>query len=124
MAGKKILIADDEKDALLILEKNLRKSGYEVFAVAEGREVVNKCNSAQPDLILLDIAMPGMDGYSIAFKLRQLKAFENIPIIFMTAKELDYSGIQKRLDELGNCDFLPKPFPFAELLSKIKETIG
>jgi DNA-binding response OmpR family regulator len=124
MSRKKIIIADDTGDILETLEKKLRQLGYDVLALSEGKEVVNKCKFFNPDLIILDIVMPGMDGYSIAFALRDEKGFENVPIIFMTAKELDYPGIEKRLSEIGCCDFITKPSTFDELLGKIKEKIG
>ena len=124
MEQKKILIADDEQDVLDVLGKKITGSSYDVVTISDGREVIDGCKSAKPDLIILDIVMPGMDGYAVASMLRKERNLESTPIIFMTAKELEYSGIQKRLSDLGFCDFIAKPFGFEELLAKIKEKIG
>lgn len=123
MEQKKILIADDEQDILDVLGKRIVESNYDVVTISDGREVIDKCKSAKPDLIILDIVMPGMNGYAVASMLRKERNLAGIPIIFMTAKELEYSGIQKRLSDLGFCDFIAKPFTFEELLAKIKEKI-
>lgn len=124
MEQKKILIADDEPDVLNILEKRLKQRNYDVIAVSNGSEVIDVCKSRKPDLIILDIVMPGTDGYTIADILRKEKNLSQTPIIFMTAKELEFSGIQKRLLELGYSDFISKPSVFEQLLAKIKEKIG
>lgn len=123
MAEKKILIAEDEPEVLNILEKKFRARGYEVLAVANGEEAFNRCRAYNPDLLLLDIAMPKIDGYTLAQNFRKDKAFKETPIIFMTAKELEFSGIQKRLTELGNCDFITKPCIFEALLAKVSAII-
>jgi DNA-binding response OmpR family regulator len=124
MAGKKILIADDSTEILQVLEKKLRESGYEVLALSEGRDAVEKARLYLPDLIILDIVMPGWDGYTVASALRLEKNFEATPIIFMSAKDLEYPGIQKRLSQLDYCDFITKPCLFNELLDKVKQKIG
>lgn len=123
MEQKKILIADDEEDILDILEKKLKQQNYDILTVANGNEIIDMCKFYKPDLVLLDIIMPGIDGYTIAIKLRKEKEFSNTPIIFMTAKELEYSGIKKRLLDIDSTDFIAKPCSFAELLAKIKEKI-
>jgi DNA-binding response OmpR family regulator len=124
MRAKKILIVDDEQDILDVLEKKLKENGYDTLALSGGNEVLDKCKSFQPDLIILDIVLADIDGYSQAVSLRKDKSLENIPIIFMTAKELEYSGIEKRLIELDNCGFINKPCSFQDLLEKIKAIIG
>ena len=124
MEQKKILIADDETEVLEILEKRLKESGYALKAVSKGKDALDACKQEKFDLIVLDIAMPDMDGYTVAENLRQDKQLQNIPIIFLTGKELEYKGVQKRIEELGAYDFLIKPCTFEEILSKIKEAIG
>lgn len=121
---KKILIVDDEKDALEILDKKLRQNNYAVISAFNGQDAINLCKLNRPDLILLDIAMPDIDGYTVAATLRQDTLLKNIPIIFMTGKELEHRGIEKRISELGAYDYLTKPFSFQEVLAKIKEVIG
>jgi CheY-like chemotaxis protein len=68
--------------------------------------------------------MPDADGYLVASSLRQDQTLKKIPIIFMTGKELDYSGIMKRITALGLCDFIDKPCTFEDLLAKVKRIIG
>jgi DNA-binding response OmpR family regulator len=124
MAAKKILIADDEPDVLSILEKKLKQNDYDVLALSKGKEIIEKVKSFLPDLLILDIIMPDSDGYLVASALREDKALKKLPIIFMTGKELDYSGITKRISALGLCDFITKPCVFEDLLTKIKRITG
>jgi DNA-binding response OmpR family regulator len=123
MAQKKILIADDEPDILSILEKKFTQNDFYVLALSQGKEILDKARSFQPDLLILDIVMPDSDGYLVARALREDKALQKTPIIFMTGKELDYSGIMKRISGLGACDFIAKPATFEELLEKAKKLL-
>lgn len=124
MAGKRILIADDDPEILSVLEKRLRQKNYEVVALLSGKEAIDKCKSFNPDLVILDMLLRDTDGYSVASALRKNKTLESVPIIFVTGQELDYSVSQKNISELVNCDFLPKLGTFEDLLKKIKEKIG
>jgi CheY-like chemotaxis protein len=124
MALKKILIADDEPDVLAILEKKLKQNGYDVLALSKGKEIIARVNTFKPDLIISDIVMPDMDGYAVGITLRQDEVTKKTPIIFMTGKELEFSGMQKRAEALGACDIINKPCTFEELLVKVKEAIG
>ena len=124
MVEKKILIADDEEDIVNVLEKKFQASGYSVRTALKGRDAVEICKKDRPDLVLLDIAMPDMDGYSVAMALRGTNLLIDVPIIFMTGKELEQSGIEKRVSELNAYDFITKPCSFEDLLAKIKEIIG
>lgn len=124
MQQKKIVFADDEEDILNVLSGKLRKNNYFVIALARGKDVLENCRINKPDLILLDIAMPDIDGYAVASALREDKATKTIPIIFLTGKELRPQGILERVEQLGAYDFITKPFTFEELLEKIKEVIG
>lgn len=124
MAGKKVLIADDEQEILEILEKKLKQNGYEVIAFLKGNDALEAAKLHKPDLLILDIAIPGMDGYNVALALREDAALKSTPIIFMTAKELEYSGVEKRLSEVGYCDFISKPCVFEDLLAKVRELVG
>ncbi|MCX5708447.1 MAG: response regulator [Candidatus Omnitrophica bacterium] len=123
MPLKKILVADDEPDVLAILEKKLKQSGYDVLALSKGKEIIVKVKSFQPDLLILDIVMPDMDGYAVGITLRQDEATKKTPIIFMTGKELEFSGMQKRAEALGYCDIINKPCTFEELLVKVNAVL-
>jgi len=123
MAGKKILIADDDPRALDTLVKKLKELDFEVMAFSNGKEAIENCRIFNPDLILLDIVMPDVDGYTVVRTIRQDKGFENIPVIFITSQDLEYTFINKRIAEIGLCDFVNKLRSFDELLLKIKEKI-
>lgn len=121
---KKILIADDEKDALDILEKKLRQNKYYVTAVSSGKEVLKSAQLDKPDLMLLDIVLPDMDAYALVEALRKSDSLKEVPIIFITGKDLLPQGIEKRMSELGVCDYLTKPCSFEDILAKVKDIIG
>lgn len=123
MEQKKILIADDEQDILDILEKRFKQCNYDVMTVADGKKIIDICKFYKPDLVILDIIMPGIDDFTIADNLRKEKNISDTPIIFMTGKELEYDGVKKRLLDIGYTDFIFKPSAFEELLAKIKEKI-
>ncbi len=123
MAQKKILIADDEPDILNILAKKLKQNDFNVLALSKGKDILVKVKSFQPDLLILDIVMPDIDGYAVGLSLRNDAATKKTPIIFMTGKELEYSGMQKRAKELGYCDIVNKPCTFDELLERIEAVL-
>lgn len=113
--GYKILIVEDEKPIADILEYNLEKEGYDVQAVYRGDEAVDAAGDFMPDLILLDIMLPGIDGLSVC---RQVRQQMDCPIIMLTAKDAE---IDKVLGlELGADDYVTKPFSTRELLARIK----
>ncbi len=121
---KKILVVDDESDLREILRKKLEQNKFEVLTASGGEEALGICRLQKPDLVLLDIAMPGMDGYQACEKLKEDKLTRDIPVLFLTAKDLDPQGMNERLGSLGACGYLPKPSTFSELLDKIKEVLG
>jgi len=123
MAPKKILIADDEPDVLAVLQKKLTQNGFDVRALSNGKDIAASVKDFQPDLLILDIIMPGLDGYSVTVALRAEEETRTLPVIFMTGKELDYSGIQKRVEKLGYCDIITKPCTFEELLAKVNAAL-
>ena len=123
MPLKKILIADDEPDVLAILEKKLKQNDFNVLALSKGKEIIEKVKSFRPDLLILDIVMPDMDGYAVGITLRQDELTKRIPIIFMTGKELEYSGMQNRANDLGFCDVINKPCTFDELMVKVGNSL-
>lgn len=121
---KKILIADDEQEALDILEKKLKQNNYCVKAVTTAKGAIEAAKSDKPDLMLLDIVMPDMDGYTLVASLKEDRALREIPIIFITGKELLPQGIGERAKQYGDCDYIIKPCDFKDILAKIKEFIG
>ena len=119
MGKKKILIADDETDILKVLEKRLETAGYAVVAAENGNDAIRLAKSERPDLILLDINMPGMDGAEAKKILKDEPSTKKIPVIFLTAlitkKEEISSG-----HKIGDNFFIAKPYDYEELLRQIK----
>jgi len=119
---KKILLVDDDYDVLAVLEQRLSKAGYGVIKASSGQEAMEKLKIQIPDLILLDLILPDMDGGAIAQKIRQDPSTENIPIIFLTC--LFTKDDEKAEGHLmGNNFFVAKPYQHNELLKIIQEHI-
>jgi DNA-binding response OmpR family regulator len=119
--AKKILIVDDEPDMLEILRFRLEKNGYKIVTASSGEEGLKKAETAKPDLILLDILLPGMSGLEVARKLKKNKLTKNIPIIIVTAligKDVMSEGVKDGAEYL-----ISKPFDPAELLAEIKKVV-
>lgn len=114
---KKILIADDEPDILEIIQYNLQAEGFEVTTAKNGNEAIEKAKRVQPDLIILDIMMPGKTGLEVCNILRSQPAFKNTLIIFLTA--LSDEGTEIKGLETGADDYLTKPVSPKVLVSKV-----
>ncbi|WP_409290854.1 response regulator YycF [Peribacillus sp. SCS-37] len=115
---KKILVVDDEKPIADILQFNLKKEGYEVQCAYDGNDAVKMVEEIQPDLILLDIMLPGRDGMEVC---REVRKKHDIPIIMLTAKD---SEIDKVLGlELGADDYVTKPFSTREIIARVKANL-
>jgi two-component system response regulator VicR len=115
---KTILIVDDEKPIMDILVYNLKKEGYETLEAGDGQTAVNIALEQKPDLILLDIMLPGMDGLTVCKKIRNTL---NIPIIMLSAKDEEIDKILGL--ELGADDYITKPFSVRELMARIKANL-
>ena len=115
--AKKILIADDEPDILEIIQYNLQSEGYTVFTAKNGNEAIDLAKKYQPDLIILDIMMPGKNGIEVCNILRLQPAFNDTLIIFLTA--LSDEGTEIKGLETGADDFLTKPISPKVLVSKV-----
>jgi signal transduction histidine kinase len=114
----KILIADDVQANVLILSRLLQRDGYQILSAEDGITAYNMAISQMPDLILLDIIMPGMDGYEVCRALKEEKVTSEIPIIFVTART-DTNDKIKGLD-MGGVDYITKPFISAEVLARVR----
>ena len=119
---QKILIVDDEPRNLRLLEAILMPEGYETDSAENGRKAVDKALSFAPDLILLDVMMPEMDGYQACKAIRENQSIPYIPIIFLTAMEIDQKDIVHGLD-MGGDDYVKKPFVTVELISRIRAAL-
>lgn len=118
MEGKKILIVDDEPDILEILSYNLRKEGFVVETANNGEEGLKKAVQVMPDLIILDIMMPQMDGVEVCRNIRSQRIFDNTLVAFLTAREEDYSQIAAL--DVGGDDYITKPIKPRVLMSRVK----
>ncbi|HMQ48788.1 MAG TPA: response regulator transcription factor [Saprospiraceae bacterium] len=118
MNAAKILIVDDEPDILEFLKYNLEKEEYNVFTARNGMEGIKKAEEVLPDLIILDIMMPKMDGVEVCRYLRSKPEFDKTAITFLTAREEDYSQIAAL--DVGGDDYITKPIRPRVFLSRIK----
>ncbi len=115
---KKILAVDDEKHIVRLVQVNLERAGYAVVTANDGKEALQKVAEENPDLVVLDVMMPYMDGFEVLQNLRRNPATREIPVIMLTAKAQDadvFKGWQSGVD----C-YLTKPFNPMELLSFVK----
>jgi len=118
---KSILIADDETDMLDILDSRLTSEGFRVYKASSGDEAYSKARDISPDLILLDILMPGMDGLAVKSKLNEDSSVSSIPVIFLTCRD-DISDKLKGF-EFGIDDYVTKPFDYRELMARIDSAL-
>lgn len=119
---KKILIADDEHKILMSLEYSFRKIGYEVFIARDGTEVLELLKTITPDVILLDIMMPNLDGYSTLEQIKMMEDLTKTKVIFLSAKA-NPRDIEKGL-QLGADAYVTKPYSIKKLIQQIEEMLG
>ncbi|MDP1747112.1 MAG: response regulator transcription factor [Bacteroidota bacterium] len=117
-AEQKILLVDDEQDILEFLSYNLKKEGYSVFTANNGKEAITIAKKVTPDLIILDVMMPDMDGIETCRGLREIPELKNVMIAFLTARNEDYSQIAGF--DVGADDYINKPIKPRVLVSRIK----
>ena len=122
MANRKILLVDDEPSVLKMLSRRLQESHYDVVTASDGIQALDILPTIKPDLIISDIMMPNMDGYTFITKLRNQPALANIPVIILTAKDkmqdlFLFKGVK-------TCDYIVKPFETEELLQKIAQLLA
>jgi DNA-binding response OmpR family regulator len=122
MDKKKILIVDDEPDALFILQKELTARDYSVITANNGRDAISLVRSQHPDLIILDVAMPDMDGGQVAEKLQEGLSTKDIPIIFLTALFPKRKGEEQGRVVAGHV-FIAKPYDIDELVAQMEKLI-
>lgn len=122
MPRKKILLADDSNTALMMERTLLSKSAYDVVVARDGREAVRQAIDEAPDLIILDVVMPNMDGFQACRELRKLEATRAIPIIMVTTRG-EAHNVENGY-EAGCNDYVTKPINGPELVSKVRNLIG
>ena len=118
----RILVAEDEPYILSMLEFRLKSLGHEIIRAVDGREALEFATTENPDLVLLDVMMPVMDGLQVLRNIKSQEETKNIPVIMLTAKGQDkdiVTGI-----ETGAVDYVTKPFSFAELLARVNRALA
>ncbi len=121
MSSSKILVVDDEEDILELLRFNLSHEGFEVSCAGSGEQALEKVKTEPPDLILLDLMLPGLDGLEVARALKNQAATKEIPIVMLTAKG-EEADIVKGL-EIGADDYITKPFSRKVLTARIRAVL-
>ena len=121
-AQERILVVDDEADTIELLQTLLEGEGYAVDTAADGRVALDMVHTARPDLVLLDVMMPELDGLQVCDHLRFNPATRDVPIIFLTAKQ--DSVTKSRASILDAYAYIEKPFAPAELLAEIRNCLN
>jgi len=121
-AKERILVVDDEPDTVELLQALLEGEGYAVETALDGPSALERVKASPPDLILLDVMMPGMDGLEVCDRLRFDPATCDLPIIFLTAKEDPY--LRSRASILDVYAYIPKPFSPEEMLAEIRNCLN
>jgi DNA-binding response OmpR family regulator len=113
---KKILLIDDDPDVITVLQLLLKKKGYEVATATREDEAYRQVTVFEPDLVVLDVLLSGVDGRSICKKLKNTPASKHIPVIMFSA----HPSAQKNMEDFGADDFLSKPFESTKILERIE----
>ncbi|MFA4947319.1 MAG: response regulator [Candidatus Krumholzibacteriia bacterium] len=121
MASEHILVVDDEEDILELVSYNLTKAGYRVTSVTSGEDAIKSARSKLPDLVLLDLMLPGVDGLEVCNTLKRDSRTANIPVVMLTARG-EEADIVTGL-ELGADDYITKPFSPRVMLARIKAVL-
>lgn len=116
----KIMAVDDEPDIIRLIGKVLKKSGYEYVGCGGGEECLKKFKKEKPNLILLDIMMPEMDGWEVYERIKKIDKRQKV--LFLTAVTVE-SEARDKMDELGVSDYLSKPFEPYELIERVKTVL-
>ncbi|MCP4652053.1 MAG: response regulator [Candidatus Omnitrophica bacterium] len=122
MARAKILVVDDNPDIVEMVQLRLQANDYSVVTALDGMQALEKAESEQPDLILLDISMPGMDGFETGSKLKKNPVTEDIPIIMVTAKG-QHNDVLQAIAEVGAKGYVIKPYRPEVLLEKVETVL-
>ncbi len=122
VVAKKILAVDDETDVLLVIKTALQSEGFEVSSATNGQEALDKIPSEKPDLVILDVMMPGMTGFEVLDKMKSDPDMAGIPVIMLTGLS-ERSKIKQAL-ESGTDYYIVKPFDFHDLMSKVNDALN
>lgn len=119
-----ILLADDETDVALVASTRLEVSGYEVVIAADGEEALALFRSRRPDLVLLDILMPRLDGFQVCSIIKSDPATRDVPVIIFSASSSHSLSLERKCIEMGADECIRKPYSGEELLAKIEHQLA
>jgi DNA-binding response OmpR family regulator len=119
--SKRIMIVDDEEDIRVSVGQIFEVSGYEVTKAEDGNDCLNKLERAIPDLVILDIMMPGMNGWDVAARIKENSKWSKIPIVFLTAKGDEMSI---GMGGLASKEYIVKPFDIIKLKERVEEILN
>jgi two-component system phosphate regulon response regulator PhoB len=119
---KRILIVEDEADAVKLLEFYLQRAGFELTVATDGEQALQLARASPPDLVLLDVMLPGLDGFAVCRLLRQEPRTAAVPVLMTSALAMEFA--QKQGLRLGAIEYLVKPFSPRELLARIEQILG
>lgn len=122
MDKKRVLVVDDDADLLKMLKLRIEAEGYEFMSAQDGGEMLKVMKLKKPDVVLLDIMLPKIDGYSALREIRKEDEFKDTPVIVLTAKEKKKVGGLFALEKIAN--FIEKPFETSDLLQKIRSALN
>ncbi len=118
---KKVLIVDDEPNIIVPLQFLMEQNNYEVLVASDGEKALEQMSKFEPDLILLDIMLPGVDGYEVCQKVRENSKWQNTKIIFLSAKGREIDIVKGMA--LSADDYIKKPFAIADVVGKVNEML-
>ncbi|MDD4871899.1 MAG: response regulator transcription factor [Kiritimatiellae bacterium] len=121
MSAKKILVVEDDEDIMELISYNLKREGYSVMKAVNGEEAIKQAQSALPDIVLLDLMLPEIDGLEVCRRLKSDSKTRNIPVVMVTAKD-EESDVVAGL-ELGAEDYVVKPFRPKELVARVRAVL-
>ncbi len=121
MSGEKILVVDDEEHIVELIKFNLETNGFKVISANDGNDALKLAKNEVPQLVLLDLMLPGMDGYDVCREIRRDQSISTMPVIMITAKGEELDKILGL--ELGADDYITKPFSVRELVARVKAVL-
>ena len=118
MPGQRILIVEDEEAIVEVVSRTLRRHGYETASAADGDDALEKAFSLRPDLVILDLMLPKMDGWEVCRRLKADRQTASVPVLMLTARREERDVVEGL--EIGADDYMKKPFSLAELAARVK----
>jgi CheY-like chemotaxis protein len=123
MVKKKIMVVDDEESLIELVKAVLEQEGYEIITAMDGEEALDKLKTMRPDLILLDMMMPGMSGREVCEKIRENPKTRNLKVAFLTVAKFSEAG-KGVLGKMNVLDYITKPFDNEDLVRRVKKIVG